>query len=244
MSASRSPRAVTPSQLRAAMLGRPVDGVRGRPPGVAGDRRRQRRTRAHQRPRAVVGRPAPVRPDHAVGLRRRHRGRGGVRTAHRARRHPTSVAWHLATAPERCPAGVPSSMACPTPCSPRPTTPASGSRRSATSPTPRPRTTVYLAGALERPLLVEGPAGVGKTELAKAVAGVHGRRAGPAAVLRGPGRGARAVRVELQEAAAAHPGRAGRPGVGADPRRHLHRGVPAHPAAAGRDPPRPSRPCC
>ncbi|ABL79836.1 MULTISPECIES: MoxR family ATPase [unclassified Nocardioides] len=39
---------------------------------------------------------------------------------------------------------------------------------------PATATTTYLAGALEKPLLVEGPAGVGKTELAKAVAGVTG----------------------------------------------------------------------
>ena len=68
-------------------------------------------------------------------------------------------------------------------------------------------TSVFLAGALGKPLLVEGPAGVGKTELAKAVAAATGARAGPAAVLRGAGRGPGAVRVELQEAAAAHPGR-------------------------------------
>src|ERR671935_313982 len=37
-------------------------------------------------------------------------------------------------------------------------------------------TTVYLAAALGKPLLVEGPAGVGKTELAKAVAAVAGAR--------------------------------------------------------------------
>jgi MoxR-like ATPase len=35
-------------------------------------------------------------------------------------------------------------------------------------------TTVYLAGVLGKPLLVEGPAGVGKTELAKAVAAAGG----------------------------------------------------------------------
>ena len=35
-------------------------------------------------------------------------------------------------------------------------------------------TTTYLAGALEKPLLIEGPAGVGKTQLAKSVAAATG----------------------------------------------------------------------
>ncbi|MGI8336901.1 AAA family ATPase [Actinomadura scrupuli] len=39
---------------------------------------------------------------------------------------------------------------------------------------PATATTVYLAGVLGKPLLVEGPAGVGKTELAKAVAAAAG----------------------------------------------------------------------
>jgi MoxR-like ATPase len=37
-------------------------------------------------------------------------------------------------------------------------------------------TSVYLAGALEQPLLLEGEAGVGKTEVAKALAGATGAR--------------------------------------------------------------------
>lgn len=35
---------------------------------------------------------------------------------------------------------------------------------------------VFLAERLEKPVLVEGPAGVGKTELAKALSAIHGRR--------------------------------------------------------------------
>jgi len=39
---------------------------------------------------------------------------------------------------------------------------------------PTTATTTYLAGALEKPMLVEGPAGVGKTELAKAISRATG----------------------------------------------------------------------
>ena len=41
---------------------------------------------------------------------------------------------------------------------------------------PAVATTVFLADRLEKPLLVEGPAGVGKTELSKAVAAASGAR--------------------------------------------------------------------
>src|SRR3954453_14251654 len=82
---------------------------------------------------------------------------------------------------------------------------------------------VFLADRLEKPVLVEGPAGVGKTERAQGIAGATGARrrpkgrAGeghprglggppdPPPVLRGPRRGQGPLRVELQEAAAADP---------------------------------------
>ena len=100
----------------------------------------------------------------------------------------------------------------------------------------------YLAQRLGKPVLVEGPAGVGKTELAKAHLPGHRARPDPPPVLRGPRRGQGAVRVELPQAAAADPGRGRgrrRTGrlAGAETRRegrHLHRGLPADPAAARR----------
>ena len=42
-------------------------------------------------------------------------------------------------------------------------------------PNPQIATTLFLAAALQRPILVEGPAGVGKTELARATATALGR---------------------------------------------------------------------
>ena len=49
-------------------------------------------------------------------------------------------------------------------------------------------TALYLALKLGRPLFLEGEAGVGKTEIAKVLATDARAAAGPAAVLRGPGR--------------------------------------------------------
>ena len=69
---------------------------------------------------------------------------------------------------------------------------------------------VYLADRLQKPVLIEGPAGHGQDP-----AGQVGRRDDrrpphPPPVLRGPRRGQGALRVELQEAAPAHPGRPAR----------------------------------
>ena len=70
-------------------------------------------------------------------------------------------------------------------------------------------TALYLSLKLEKPLLLEGEAGVGKTEAAKAIAQAARRAADPPPVLRGPRRRARRLRVELRAPAAAHPGGAG-----------------------------------
>ena len=88
-------------------------------------------------------------------------------------------------------------------------------------------TVVHLSGVLQKPVLVEGPAGTGKTALATSVAGATGRPY-PAAGLPGPGRvqaidewdyGASCSSCSSSRATARPPDRVG----------DLRRGVPAGP---------------
>ena len=58
-------------------------------------------------------------------------------------------------------------------------------------------TVVYLSLVMGKPLLLEGEAGVGKTEIAKVLAKVLGAQADPLAVLRRARCQHRALRVEL-----------------------------------------------
>ncbi|CAM5721246.1 hypothetical protein STENM223S_03372 [Streptomyces tendae] len=85
---------------------------------------------------------------------------------------------------------------------------------------PAVATTVFLAARLGKPLLVEGPAGVGKTELANAVARACDARLVRLQCYEGVDESARAVRVEPRQAAAADQRGPGRD-LGRGPHGHL-----------------------
>ena len=68
---------------------------------------------------------------------------------------------------------------------------------------------VFLADRLAKPILVEGPAGVGKTELAKALATITDRRLIRLQCYEGLDEVQGPLRMELQEAVASNPGRFG-----------------------------------
>ena len=109
----------------------------------------------------------------------------------------------------------------------------------------------YLAQRLGKPVLVEGPAGVGKTELAKALSRATGRQLirlqcyeglDEAKALYEWNYRKQLLRIQA-ESGEPHDRRAhverGRGRWG-----HLRRGVPAHQAAAAGDRLRPNRSCC
>ena len=93
-------------------------------------------------------------------------------------------------------------------------------------------TAVFLALELGRPLLLEGEAGVGKTELAKVLAASLGTPPDPPPVLRGPRRQHGRLRVELPAPDARDPAaRGARRGRAGDRPRHLRVRLPHPPAA-------------
>ena len=108
----------------------------------------------------------------------------------------------------------------------------------------------YLAQRLGKPVLVEGPAGVGKTELAKALSRATGRELIRLQCYEGLDEAKalyewnyRKQLLRIQAEASSRRAEATRP-AGIRMRRHLQRGLPAHPAAAGGDRLRASRWCC
>ena len=97
----------------------------------------------------------------------------------------------------------------------------------------------FLADRLDKPVLVEGPAGTGKTELAKSIAAWSGSRLIRLQCYEGLDE-AKALyewnyRKQLLRIQAEGSLRLGR-NLGRGRGRHLQRGVPAHPAAAGGHP--------
>ena len=88
---------------------------------------------------------------------------------------------------------------------------------SAISPTPRPRRPSTSPLSLEKPLLIEGPAGVGKTQLAKAVAEATGAELIRLQCYEGLDEARALYEWNYKQAAAAHPGGAATTGRGTDP---------------------------
>ncbi len=146
---------------------------------AAGDRRRGGAARAGARRR--VDRPGGRRPPR----------RAPTRPATSTRRRSTSATWRACSAAGRCgrrPGSRPERGATST------RSPARSPAR-ATSPTARWRRPSSSPQTLGQPLLLEGEAGVGKTEVAKALAAATGARLDPAAVPRGHRRPPRALRL-------------------------------------------------
>jgi Branched-chain amino acid transport system / permease component/AAA domain (dynein-related subfamily) len=96
--------------------------------------------------------------------------------------------------------------------------------------------TVYLADRLEKPILCEGPAGVGKTELAKSLAGVTGHRLIRLQCYEGLDEAKALYEWNYKKQAPAHSGRFRGHGLASGRAGHLHRGLLARAAAAERDP--------
>ena len=101
-----------------------------------------------------------------------------------------------------------------------------------TSPTDRSRRRSSSRSSSGRPLLLEGEAGVGKTELAKVLAASLGTTPHPPPVLRGARRQHGRLRVELPAPDARDPAaRGARRGRAGDRARHLRGRLPHPPAA-------------
>ncbi len=97
---------------------------------------------------------------------------------------------------------------------------------------------------LKRPLLLEGEAGVGKTEVAKALASVHATELIRLQCYEGLDQSAALYEWNYQRQLLAIEAPSRRRIADADRGPDLFGKIPAGTAAAGRDPPRHSRRCC